>query len=276
MISELNRADFYRCRDLLNEQGQIEARAVVEGLNPGRVFVDDSESPTTGLIWLGNNDGFIFIGNERNEGFNTEIDYFIHTVIKSEAKKVGLTWFEGIGNHPNWDETIIKVFKNRNLGNWKQRVYTLQKNDFQYNFELTLEKGYEITEINEVLFNNDDKLISNIDFLHSKIEEFWDSPKRFFNEGIGYCAVYKNKIVSVCFSGFVVDDVHCIDIETLEEHQGKKLAQKVALTYVKDCLENNLIPYWDCMDSNKPSIAVAENIGFNNVFDYMGYEFKFE
>jgi hypothetical protein len=69
-----------------------------------------------GAIWLGNNDGFFFIGNERNEGFNAELNYFFDTVIIPEARKVGLTWFEGIGNHNKWNETIKKVFENRNLG----------------------------------------------------------------------------------------------------------------------------------------------------------------
>ncbi|MBM7583982.1 hypothetical protein JOC86_000519 [Bacillus pakistanensis] len=41
--------------------------AVVEGINPRRIFVDDHVSPSSGLIWLGNNDGFIFIGNENND-----------------------------------------------------------------------------------------------------------------------------------------------------------------------------------------------------------------
>lgn len=276
MISELKKSEFHKCKDLLNERGQLEAKAVVEGVNPGRIFVDDIDSPTSGLIWLGNNDGFFFIGDERNERFNIELNNFIDKVIIPDARKVGLTWFEGIGNHNNWNETIKKVFENRNLGRWKQRVYTLQKNDYKCNFELTIEEGYSIVRINENLYKNSNKSIRNIELLHSKILEFWSSPKRFFNEGIGYCVLYKNEVVSVCFSGFVVDNVHCIDIETLEEHQGKKLAQKVALTFVEDCLDNNLVPYWDCMDSNKPSIAVAENIGFKNVFNYVGYDFKFE
>ena len=276
MISELKRADFYKCRDLLYEQGQLEAKAVVEGVNPGRIFVDDIDSPTSGLIWLGNNDGFFFIGNERNQGFNIKLNHFIDTIIIPEAKKVGLTWFEGIGNHNKWTETIKKVFENRNLGSENQRVYTLQKNDYKDNFQLKIEDGYNIVKISETLFKNSDKSIENIDFLHSKLLEFWSSPKSFFNEGIGYCVVYKNIIVSICFSGFVVDNVHCIDIETLEVHQGKKLAQKVALTFVEDCLKNKLVPYWDCMESNKPSIAVAENIGFRNVFNYIGYDFKIE
>jgi RimJ/RimL family protein N-acetyltransferase len=152
----------------------------------------------------------------------------------------------------------------------------LQKKDYKVNLEPTTEEEYTILKISETLFKNSDKTIKNIEFLRSKILEFWSSPERFFNDGIGYCVVYKNIIVSVCFSGFVVDHVHCIDIETLEEHQGKKLAQKVALTFVENCLEDNLVPYWDCMESNKPSIAVAEKIGLRNVFNYKGYDFKFE
>ena len=98
----------------------------------------------------------------------------------------------------------------------------------------------------------------------------------FFNEGIGYCIVYDDLIVSVCFSGFVFENIHCIDIETIEGHQGRKLAQKIAHSFVKDCLENDIIPYWDCMELNKPSVAVVENVGFTNVFNYVGYYFLFE
>ncbi len=276
MISELKKSEFHKCKELLYEHGQLEARAIVEGINPGRIFVDDIDFPTSGLIWLGNNDGFIFIGNEKNDGFNTELDPFIDTVIIPEARKVGLTWFEAIGNHNKWDETIQKVFKNRNLGSWNRRVYTLKKEEYKGNFEIATEGDYEIVKITDTLFKNKDKSIVNIDFLHAKILEFWSLPERFFDDGIGYCVVTKNKIVSICFSGFVVDHVHCISIETLEEYQGKKLAQTVALTFVEDCFANNLVPYWDCMESNKPSVAVAERIGLKNVFTYKGYEFKFE
>ncbi|MFJ8064572.1 GNAT family N-acetyltransferase [Psychrobacillus sp. NPDC096426] len=271
MISELKKVEFYKCKDLLYEHGQLEAKAIIAGVNPGRVFVDDIDSPTSGLIWLGNNDGFIFIGDEKNEGFNTELNNFIDKIIIPEAIEVGLAWFEGIGNHRKWNTTIKKIFKSRKLGSWNQRVYTLQKDNYKCNYELAIEQEYKVMKICKTLFENND--YKNIEFLHSKILEYWSSPDRFFSSGIGYCTVYKDEIVSVCFSGFVVENVHCIDIETLEGHQGKKLAQITALSFVKECLNNNIIPYWDCMESNKPSIAVAENIGFKNVFNYIGYEF---
>ncbi|AHA06443.1 hypothetical protein IEC_02299 [Bacillus toyonensis] len=58
MISELNMNDFYKCNGLVNEKGQLEVKAVIAGVNPGRIFVDNIYSPNSGLIWLGNNDGF--------------------------------------------------------------------------------------------------------------------------------------------------------------------------------------------------------------------------
>ncbi|MCP1359318.1 GNAT family N-acetyltransferase, partial [Aneurinibacillus migulanus] len=62
MISELAKRDFYKCKGLAYERGHAEVKAILEGTNPGRVFVDNLTSPNSGLIWLGNNDGFFFIG----------------------------------------------------------------------------------------------------------------------------------------------------------------------------------------------------------------------
>ncbi|BAB05803.1 GNAT family N-acetyltransferase [Halalkalibacterium halodurans] len=275
MISELPTEEFFRCKGLLDEHGHIEAKAIVEEINPGRIFVDNTDFPNSGLIWLGNNDGFIFIGDESNEPFNKELNSFIDTVITPEAKKVGLTWFEAIGNHRKWDETIKKGFGHRNLGSWNQKVYTLQADDFKHHVELTIDPKYRVVNIHKSLF--EDKTIKNISFLHSKILESWSSIECFFSYGIGYCIISNhNEIVSVCKSGFVAGNVHSIDIQTLEEHRGRKLAQKITRAFVKKCFDRGIIPYWDCMESNKPSIAVAVNIGFKNLYSYKGYEFPFK
>ncbi|HDR7531917.1 GNAT family N-acetyltransferase [Bacillus sp. AY1-10] len=275
MIFELSKNDFYKCSSLINERGQLEVKAVIAGVNPGRIFVDNISSPNSGLIWLGNNDGFFFIGNAENEEFNKEMKHLINNVIKPEAKKVGLNCFEGIGNHSKWNKTIERIFQHRNLKSWNQRVYTLRKEDYENHHESKIEQGYTVLKMDKALYENNNTF-KNIDFLQSKILEFWSSPDHFFNEGIGYCIVYDDLIVSVCFSGFVFENIHCIDIETIEEHQGKKLAQKITHSFVKDCLENNITPYWDCMELNKPSVAVVGNVGFINVCNYVGYYFLFD
>ncbi|HAM81971.1 GNAT family N-acetyltransferase [Ornithinibacillus bavariensis] len=276
MIVELDKTDFGKCRKLLNEQGHLEAKAIVENINPGRIFVNDSKNPTSGLIWLGNNDGFILFGSEKNDAFNNEINHYIDNVIKPEARKVQLKWFEVVGNHEKWNKVIESVFEHRKIESWIQRVYTMRKGNFKSNSVPAIEEGYRVIRICNTLFENKNNTINNIEFLQSKVLAYWSSPEIFLRNGIGYCILYNNEIVSVCFSGFVAGNEHCIDIETLEAHQGKKLAQTVAYSFVKDCFENHLVPYWDCMEMNKPSVAVAENIGFKNKFNYVGYYFSLE
>lgn len=273
MIRELDRGEFKKCRHLLNPQGQMEAAAVVEGVNPGRIFVDDRMSPTSGIIWLGNNDGFLFIGDEQNELFNQELNSFIDSVIVPEAQQVGLEWFEALGNHDKWYGTIERVFAHRDLGSWNQRVYRLKSSDYDSSSEPKLEEGYEVVKIDADLLGN--KTAINANFLRLKIDEFWSSPEDFINKGIGYCIVHQREVVSVCFSGFVLGNIHCIDIETVKEHQKKKLGQKIAHCLVKDCLNHDQVPYWDCMEVNKPSVAVAERLGFQVTYRYVGYDFAF-
>lgn len=170
MISELDKSEFHKCRKLINEHGQMEAKAVVEGVNPGRIFVD-VQAPNTGLIWLGNNDGFIFIGDERNEIFADEINEFIDEVIAPEAKMVGLEWFEGVGNHERWNKKIEELFKHRKLGSWNQKVYTLQKEDYVKGNESPIDPEYTVLKMSKELIDGS----YHAGFLESKVLEFWTS-----------------------------------------------------------------------------------------------------
>ncbi|MBO0992460.1 GNAT family N-acetyltransferase [Bacillus sp. SD088] len=271
MIQELDKTEFDRCKSLVNNQRQIEALAVIEGTNPGRIFVDDAAIPTSGMIWLGNNDGFFLIGNEDNEKFNNELNYFIDEVIIPEAAKVQLNWFEWIGIHDRWNKTIEKVFKARKLDSWMQKVYTLQPHDYLNIREPIIAMGYEAIKIDQSFLKS--SLVQNRKFLQAKILESWSSIEDYLSNGIGYCMLDENEIASVCFSGFVAGNIHSVHIETLAAHQGRKLAQKAAHLFIQDCFEQNLIPHWECMEENKASVAVAENIGFKHIYNYKGYAF---
>lgn len=275
MISELEPSEFYRCKALLVHGGLLESKAAIEGMHSDRIFVDDLLSPTSGFIWLGSNNGFIFIGNEENADFNSQLNHHFNTVIKPDANRMGQTSFEAIGDHPKWNKTIKSVF-GENLKGYNQKVYELQKNHYLQH-EPRLEKGYETVKITKsVLENKGFETYRNIEFLQLKVLEFWPSFDKFLQYGLGNMVVYQNEIVSVCFSGVVAGNVHGIDIETLPHHQGKKLAQKVTHAFVQDCFENEITPYWDCMEINDASVSVAETLGFRNKFNYRWYSVRFE
>jgi RimJ/RimL family protein N-acetyltransferase len=272
VIYELQSNEFYKCKPLIHEQRHVEVRAIVEGNNPGRIFVDDPSAPSTALVWFGNLDGFAFIGDPKNEAFNQHINKYFDDVIIPEAKKLDLEWFVGFGDDSAWDTTIEQVFINRQLDASNQKVYMLNKQNYKP-VHTPISAEYEILKMTQEMLKS--SFYKNHNFLKRKIEEFWTSPDDFIEKGIGYCAIHNKEIVSVCFSGFVAGRIHGIDIETLKEHQGKKLAQKLADAFVTDCIENDQLPYWDCMEVNKPSIAVAEKTGLSNEFNYTVYEFPF-
>ena len=274
MITELQNNEFLKCINMVDLTGHMEVIAVIERINPGRIFVDDTSSPTSGLIWLGNNDGFFFIGDEKNTRFNSEINDFVDSVILPEAKSQGLDAFEAIGNHPAWNKTIEEVFSLRGLERWNQKVYKLLPGDYRSTSNPEVNAIYSTVMITKELY--EDSSIKNPGFLHKKINECWRSPEEFFQSGIGHAVLCDNEIVTLCLSGLVADNMHCIGIETLEEHRGRKLAQKAAHSFAKECLQMGGVPYWDCMADNKPSVAIAESLGFSNVFNYSGYYFIFD
>ncbi|TYS16562.1 GNAT family N-acetyltransferase [Rossellomorea vietnamensis] len=276
MILEMKESEFYRCKNLMNAEGHLEVMSVINGGNPGRVFVDDLHAPSSGVIWLGSNNGFIFFGDEKNQEFNQGLNDLFSEVVKPEYLKQDFTCFEAIGNHPGWDQTFEEVF-GRNLTSYKQRVYELHRDQYKKEAEPGIEPEYKVMKITkEILVSEDTSSYKNIDFLQGKILDFWISPEKFLDDGVGYSVVHGNEIVSVCFSGVAAGSVHGIDIETLKAHQGKKLAQKAAHFYVRECLENSITPYWDCMEINSPSVSVAENLGFTNTFNYKWYSTSFD
>ena len=77
----------------------------------------------------------------------------------------------------------------------------LKEEDYVGNHEPKFEHGYIVLKMSKTLYENQRDSLKNIEFLQSKILEFWSSTDEFFNEGIGYCIVFDNMIVSVCFRG---------------------------------------------------------------------------
>jgi hypothetical protein len=273
MIYELDRNQFHRCRDLVNRGVNIEEKSIVAGTNPGRIFVDNIEEPRSGMIWQGNLDGFTFIGDSKNDTFNQEIKLYIDNVITIQAKEQGIDWFECIGNHPSWYITFQEIFSDRELKSWDQNVYTLSPHTFRALGKQEIDDSIRICKITKEMVRSDE--VGNLEFVKSKITEFWESEEKFFEKGIGFCVLDRNSIVSVCISGYRYKDIHGIDVETVQSHQGNKLAQRVTYSFVDYCLSHGFTPYWDCMEVNLPSNAVAKKLGFSKEFGYKGYEFKF-
>ena len=90
----------------------------------------------------------------------------------------------------------------------------------------------------------------------------------FIANGFGYCILHKGKVVSGCTSIFSSLQFSEIDIATHEDYRGQGLASIIAKTFIDHCIENDIMPRWDCDILNNSSIKLAKKLGFKKPVKY--------
>ncbi|MDP5276027.1 GNAT family N-acetyltransferase [Chengkuizengella axinellae] len=272
MIYELNKSHFYKVSHLLTgDLVNIEIKGVVQGYQPGWVFVEHIDHPKTAMIWSKAIDGFYFIGDENNTDFNDYINQFISLDIAPRAKDLGLISFEFSGTSLSWDKTLESVFQNRELHRSKQFTYKYKNIINASIAEIELQNGFEMMEVNVFLL---EKKLSNLDFVTSMILDWWDSLDDFFVSGVGFCILYKDQIVSCCISSCVTDDAMGSHTVTLNDYRNHGLAKKLIHQFLTYCRDHGFEPNWDCMEENLGSRLLAESCGYTKDSEYILYHFK--
>jgi RimJ/RimL family protein N-acetyltransferase len=247
----------------------VEVRAVLRGNNPGWVFADSNPSPTSSLVWAKGIEGFYLAGDPAHNQFVENLDRFVQDIIRPRAQQTGLAWFEVSGCSSDWDLPIERVFGPRSLSRSEQYIYRLMEP-----CETPLRSQSLVTRIDEHFLRRTD--LSNLRFIQSKIDQFWDSTDAFLHRGVGFCGIVDEEITSICMSGFVAGNVHAIDIETIETHRQSGFGFKVGRAFIDYCKETGLVPHWDCMATNQASIALAEQLNLSRVGTYALYGFSLD
>lgn len=263
MITELNKQDFYKIRHIIDTCKNIEVRAVINENNPGTVYVDHATEPTVALIWIQGQQSFQLVGDTQSRIFLNHLEEYMRDYIEPQLKKQDINWVE-IGVEMNtWDKTIHSIFNNRDISSDIQHVFCLKENTKSIESQ---DNEITIRKIDMDLLSS--RRLENHSFLEKKILRFWDSIDAYLQHGFGYYVEYNNNVVSLCFSAFVADQTHAIDIETLEGHRRSNYGTAVANAFVQECVQNGFHPYWDCSPENIGSIRIAKTIGMSPDFDY--------
>jgi len=247
-----------------------EALAVVEGNNPGWIFVDDPHTPRAALIWAHGIQGFYAIGNADCAVFKKELGVFTDEVLHPRLLKLGLNWLEISGNEA-WNTVIENAFAERNLQCSHQWVYTLESRRYKIVTHTTSKDEYQVLRVDP--YATADLFVNNKEFLISKLVQFWGDVDPFYDTGVGHVLITGEEIASLCISGFVAGNVHAIDIETGERYRRKGFAEAVARAYIEECAKKQLNLHWDCMAKNTASTRLAEKLGFVKSHEYTLYSF---
>ncbi|MCC3356364.1 GNAT family N-acetyltransferase [Bacillus sp. REN16] len=245
---------------------------VIDGNNPGEIYVDNRNQPETAFIWA-KNEMFYLCGRVDNQKFNFELEEYIASVIRDEALPEEDTLnLEVYPNH-EWNGTIESIFTRVTLFKGERVPFVFHRDWFNPNSSKEIPEGYEIKLIDQVLIESDE---SNV--IKNEIMKFWgESLDSFFQKGFGYAAVQGSSVIGTCLSVFVSKNEYEIGINTYDpSHRGKGLASAMARAFIKECLSRGGNPHWTTESFRKDSIVIARKMGFEQLENYPVYYLPFD
>ena len=236
-------------------------RAVIESAQDGRIFVDRETDSESCIVFT--KFGFTYLfGNQNNKKFNAEIANLIFN--DSNLKLNYLLWYKP----PICWITKFNKFSQETFRLRERIRYKFDVSQFNQSKGPSVASKYKLKRIDNTLVNQISHF--SIDFP----TRFWRSPNDFLESGFGFCMLYKNTVVGICYTACITSSLAEIDVATIEEHRGNKIGSILTHTFISYCIKNNIEPTWDCFTYNEPSKRIAEAMGFVKKERYSFYSFN--
>jgi len=251
---ELKTSEYYKIVPLIahkeNESIFVFVHSVIDNNQPGKIFVNNSDNPTAGLVTSQGGKYYLF-GNEEDRDFNSIL----------------LDFLANPDNHANFYDlyfssniwlSIIKAPLDDNVVELWRSHYILSNTTITDN-PATQSGEFLLKSINDELY---DRYVHEVDDSYSLL---WDSSNAYLERAFGYCFLSESGFVSACNTFYIGGGYIEPDIITLSDYRKLGLAFALCQEFIKQSRERKLIPYWDCDSGNIASNRLVNKLGFNKV-----------
>ena len=259
MIHELDKADYAKVASLFTK---LRTNAAIESIlnykNEARLFVDNIEKPES--IFILNSWAYYYLaGNSENGDFNSSLFDFLENDYFPECiKKKQNIDFAFYPDTDKWCKIVEKMYSHLNLSKSGKTYFDFAENRFNKNWRNNIPKGFTVKRISPELINS---IKNNGEFVEY-INYFWTTADKYFEKGLGYCALNEKEFATICISVFASENEREIGIKTFPDFQRKGLAYVTACAYIEECLKNGLLPIWSCFSENDVSVKLAIKLGY--------------
>ena len=238
----------------------------------GKLWVDNIEEPKVAIAESYAVGSFAFLGIYETNEDCLYLKDFLENELFHQLKKNGYECFEFSIESENIHKNITEIFKDKTIQTEKEFSFRIHEAPIN---NRGIPKEYQLGKVDDILWNmlTEGKL-ENIDFLKVRLLESWYSFEDFKSKSVAYCIIFENRIVAVMVGTACFNNVIAIDIETEEKHRRKGLAYAMAIEFINDCLKNEHIPQWDCVESNTNSFNMARKLGFEKINENTVYWFN--
>lgn len=251
---ELQSTDFYRVRSLFEPlmAHQMFCAGVLDGLYPGRVFVDDLNKPQSAFI---TQDGvwWFLAGDPRNAAFNQTLN----TALFNRTMNGERSWGGMLVCHPaDWDAQIPLIFAPHIPITTQRLHYTCQQ--LKVDWRSQIPDGFEIRFIDLSLIDDGIEVHGSAgDILKTRQETL--EPDR---KAMGYVAIHNREIVASSVINCIVNKGGDIGLFTNPEHRRRNLAYLTSAAVIEYALSHGLeVVHWNCESFNAGSIRTANKLG---------------
>jgi RimJ/RimL family protein N-acetyltransferase len=252
------------------EENQSMCSAVLEGVYPGNVFVDDLDHPETAFLTTfisGEDEGVwgFLVGEPRNDPFNRALNRAIFNR-EMISERAPIVFFNC---HPeDWQGQLPVVCHPLPPVPSLRRHY--ECHDLESGWHYDVPEGCEIRPLDETLFSLPnlsvpDDVVRIIRKWRPRLADF------------GFVAIYNNEVVSWTTVDFVSGGVGDAGLFTVDGYRQRGLATVVTAAALKHGLSQGLSKiHWTCSDTNIASIRTAEKLGLERGRDYTMYYLIFD
>lgn len=239
--------------------------AVLVGIYPGRLWVDDPVRPQTAFIssYLNQGGTWCFLtGNPDNLTLNQTLNQAIFTqqVIPKNTFSMIFTC------HPeNWEICLPTIFDPREPVKSARRHYIATA--LTYDWRGLLPSDFTLLPMDQTLLEVADLIIPNE--VQETLEKWRKNPNL---DDFGVVITKDNEIVAWSTVDFVANKTGDIGFFTVEKYRRRGLATISAAAAIEQGLNNNFAQIsWTCSEDNIGSIRTAEKLGLTLERKYFSF-----
>jgi RimJ/RimL family protein N-acetyltransferase len=274
MFHELTPEQFAGVRPLFaGFDYSLSLEAAIEGVNPGRIFVDDAENPRTGLALTV--EGYLLAGEHDDPEILEALRQFLRDSIFSGKVYVNGDDSLSLAVHPEaWEARLSELIPTYDALSLPRYHYLCRR--VALDWQSSMPEGYTLRRIDRELLSNPDLALSE-DLGEEEIEAYWGSVAHFLERGIGFCVLHGVEEVSHCTADCAAGTQVDVGVYTAPAHRRKGLAATVVAATVEHCLSHGFRQVgWHCNVENTGSWKTAERVGFELSREYVYYYYAYD
>lgn len=227
--------------------------------HPGRVFVDSPQNPSVGLVCT--QAGYYFLAG-RPQTLPALYHLFTGSLAPEQVKRIGDPQILLFYDSPAWKEPLFNLFADRNPISIRKKRMTLPAPaaDKLRSSRARVPEGFRLVPFTASLIEAHPDLLGEVNM-------FWGSASAFMEKSLGVAVLEGSNLAGSCSAVFIGGGEAELSVFTVPQRRRMGLARAAATALIEKCLSRGLCPIWGCFPENRPSVALAHSLDYQEDLD---------